>query len=325
MSAKDRMPAWSRRPSRSVLFGLALMLVVALVVIPRLLDSGSEQPGGQAVLPKSGGVPSTLAGPPPTTGYPGESSTGVRDGIRLEDYAGPCTIREDNTHIEGATVRCKLFVMARNVVILDSVVRGTVEVVGQESSLTIEDSEIDGGNAYEPTVGSENVTMRRTEVTGGQHSVLCHTNCIIEDSWLHGQFLPPDEAWHLNAFLSNGGSNVILYHNTLACDAEPNPVDGGCTANASIFGDFAPNSYYTFDSNLFVASSYMSYCAYAGLDPAKEFGTMVDHIVFTNNVFQHGDNGQCGQYGPATSFDPSASGNVWTNNVWDDGLLINPP
>jgi hypothetical protein len=89
-----------------------------------------------------------------------------------------------------------------------------------------------------------------------------------------------------------------------------------------IFGDFAPNSYITFDHNLFVASPYLSYCTYGGSQDNKNYGA--DHIVFTSNLFQHGANGDCGRYGPVAHYSTTAPGNVWSGNTWDDGTAVNP-
>jgi hypothetical protein len=260
---------------------------------------------------------------PPRTqvGWPGPSNTGVPRGTTLSTYSGPCTITRNGTVISAKVVRCKLLIKARDVVIRKSKVNGVVENRGS-ASLTIEDSEVDGGRAYEPAVGYENVKVLRSNIHGGQASVNCHTNCLIKDSWLHGQYIPPDGDWHLDAFLSNGGNNVTLIHNTLACDAEQTPNDGGCTANAAIFGDFAPNSYYTFDRNYFVASPEMPYCFYGGSSERKPFSDDVHHIVVTNNVFEPGKNGKCGFYGAVTSFDPRKPGNVWSGNRFLDGTVL---
>jgi len=46
-------------------------------------------------------------------------------------------------------------------------------------------------------------------------------------------------------------------------------------------------------------------------------------------VWQKGDPGQggvrqCGWWGPITSFDINAPGAVWTNNLYDDGSVVQP-
>ena len=48
------------------------------------------------------------------------------------------------------------------------------------------------------------------------------------------------------------------------------------------------------------------------------------HIVFVDNVFMRGQNGRCGIYGPVTSFDSNAVGNLWSNNLYDNGTPVPP-
>jgi hypothetical protein len=263
------------------------------------------------------------AEPLAAAGWPGPTNTGVPRGVALSEYRGPCTITRGGTVIEAKIVRCKILNKARDVVIRRSKVLAVVENRGS-ATMTIEDTEVDGGRAYEPAVGYENLKVYRSNVHGGQASVNCHTKCLIKDSWLHGQYIPADGDWHLDAFLSNGGSNVTLIHNTLACDGKQTPNDGGCTADAAVFGDFAPNSYYTFDRNYFVSSMQLPYCFYGGSSQNKPYSNDVHHIVFTNNVFQRGRNGKCGYYGAVTSFDRRRPGNVWSGNVFEDGKTVAP-
>ncbi len=42
------------------------------------------------------------------------------------------------------------------------------------------------------------------------------------------------------------------------------------------------------------------------------------------NIFRRGDGGKCGIWGPITSFDSNAPGNVCTDNIWDDGGEVPP-
>lgn len=261
--------------------------------------------------------------PPASTGFPNAGNTGVPSGTSLKAYSGPCTITKANTVIQAKTIRCEVIVKARNVVIKKSKIFGNVVSEGS-GSVRVEDSEIDGGNGQTHTVAYENITVLRTEIVGGQTNVNCRQNCLIQDSWLHEQRLQSGADWHLDAFLSNGGNDIRLIHNTIACDNPGNSSGGGCSGNAAIFGDFSANSNYTFDRNLFVASAQTPYCVYGGLDPKKAYGTQVQGIVFTNNVFQRGKNRKCGTYGPVTSFDTSKPGNVWRNNVWEDGPAVPP-
>lgn len=258
------------------------------------------------------------------TSFPGAHNTGVPAGVTLTRYTSPCTILQDGKQLVRREIRCgRLVIKAKNVVIRQSKVVGVVNTEAG-GSVTIEDSEVDAGKAYAAAVGHENIKIYRSNIHGGQHSVQCAAYCHIQDSWLHGQYLPPDGEWHLNAFISNGGHDMTLIHNTLACDNPGNSVGGGCTADASLFGDFAGNRNIRFERNLFVASSEFSYCTYAGYQENKKYGTEVANIVYIDNVFQRGRNSKCGGHGPVTGFNSRSPGNVWSGNVWDDGTPVRP-
>ena len=279
-------------------------------------------PGASAGASGSPGTGATKgpSGPPSTSGFPGSNNTGPH-GVTLAAYSGPCKITKAGTVIDGKSVNCGLDIRAKNVVVKRSKVKGHVNSDGG-GSVTIQDSEVDVGTGYEASVSGTNLTVQRSNIHGGEASVNCWGNCTITDSWLHGQYMPSGEDWHLDAFLSNGASNVVLRHNTLACD-HAGSKDGGCSANVGIFGDFAKNSHYTIDHNLFVASEDMSYCAYGGSQSSKPY--KADTIVYTSNVFQRGKNGKCGGYGPVANFSYSVSGNRWENNVWEDGQPLVAP
>jgi hypothetical protein len=229
------------------------------------------------------------------------------------------TVTEDGTTIDSSRVRGTLVIEAA-VTITRSLVEGNIDIDHPGASLTILDSEVDGGATSAPAIGFSDITMRRVEVRGARVSVLCGSNCIIEDSWLHSQHMESDSDWHVNGYLSNGGSDVVIRHNTLDCQAP----DGGCTGPAAIFGDYAPLKNITFDNNLFVSGP-GGHCLRLGHDPGKRFGSNPTGIVATDNVFHRGRNGTCGLWGPVTSFLETGTGNVWADNVWDDGAPIPLP
>jgi len=267
---------------------------------------------------------STSTTPAPSTGFPSEVTTGwTRTGAALSAYTGPCTITSANTVIDAKTISCDVIIKTSGVKITRSQINGRI---GSTSggSVAITDSNIDGGNQEMfPAVGQENIALLRVNVVGGQHSVQCYANCSVTDSYLHGQTQPADGG-HVNAFISNGGSNFTLTHSTLACTVTPTGTGGGCTADASIFGDFGPIKNATFDNNLFKAnSSGAGYCTQAGYNPGKNYPNST-FVVYRNNVFERGGNNKCGIWGPVTAFNSSAEGNVWTGNAWTDGGAITP-
>ncbi|WP_229068323.1 hypothetical protein [Actinoplanes sp. DH11] len=304
-----------------VLVALTAVLAVGAAVffVLQQRDSGGDTASG----PTNGACTTASKGPAGSArSFPDADCTGVPAGVSLEAYDGPCKITDSGTVIQGQDVTCSLIIQAADVVIRNSKVTGVIKVEGAGHSLRIEDSDVDGGQAYDHTVGFENVTVLRSDIRGGQNSVNCYKNCLIQDSYLHGQFVPEGEDWHLNAFLSNGGVGIKLIGNTLACDHKTNAAGGGCTADASIFGDFGPNTDYTVQGNLFVGSDQFSYCFYGGYDPKKKFGTEFSKIVVRDNVFERGPTGTCGSFGAVTSFHAAGEGNVWSGNVWENGTEV---
>jgi len=233
----------------------------------------------------------------------------------LSPYTGPSTITTAGTVIDSKTVTGHLDIKAPNVVIRNSRI-GTLESSGA-GTLTLTDVSADGGTYDGSVIYGDNITARRVEVTGARQSVSC-TNCDIEDSWMHGQYLLPGSSWHVNGYISNGGNNVVLRHNTIACDVQTQG-DGGCTGPVAFFGDFSSLDNYVLDHNLIVANNTAAYCLYAGYDASKPYGSNPTNIRITNNVFQHGPTpGKCAYFGAITSF-KSGNGNEMTGNVWDTG------
>jgi hypothetical protein len=266
--------------------------------------------------------------PPAQTGFPGASNTGVPSGTTLTDYTGSCTISSSTT-ITGKTVRCgTLAVRSGTLTLTNSKVIGSIDSDSSGAAVKMTDVEVDAGSSDLPAVGYQGITAKRVNIHGGAKSFACATNCNLEDSWLHGQFLGKSSSTHINGYLSNGGHDVVLRHNSIACDVQNNSAGGGCTGPAAIFGDFSALKNYTFDKNLFVSSTsggqvIGSYCIYAGYNPDKPYGSNPSGVVVTNNVFERGDNNKCAAYGPTTSF-KSGNGNAWSNNTWDNGGAVNP-
>ncbi len=272
--------------------------------------------------------PTPTPTPTPTPGgWPGPDNTGVPAGTTLTPYTGPCTISSPVT-ISGADVlaKCKdaLVIQTKGVVIDKSAVPGVWSIYGDgDSSVTITDSDVRAGAVSTAGIWGYNIKATRVDVTGGQHSFQCNNNCEVTDSWLHDQHNPDGGSFHNNAFISNGGHTMVVRHNTLHCTSILNSTDGGCSGDLSLFGDFDPIDDVTIDNNLFRANnSSISYCLYGGASSSKPY--QATNVRVTNNVFERGANRKCGVYGPVTSFDSSASGNVWTNNTWDTGGAVNP-
>jgi hypothetical protein len=312
-------------------------------ISPAPSATATSSPPTRSPAPTSTAPPRTTVPPPPPTSsastppaspapcasgssgcnFPDASNTGVPDGKSLTRYTASCEIRSTVT-LDGvdASACSAILVRAPNVVIRNSMLPRVDATNGGSASVTISDSTVRAGSWSDGAVWGYNITASRLDVTGGQHSFHCASNCTVTDSWLHDQYNPAGGAYHNNAFITNGGSNMVLRHNTLHCTALLNSTNGGCTADVSLFGDFDPVSHVTVDGNLLKANnSSISYCAYGGYQPTKAFA-VATNIVFTNNVFERGPNRKCGVYGPVTSFQASATGNQWSNNRWDDGASL---
>lgn len=301
-------------PTRMVL----AVMVLAMVQLVMACDS----PPPVALAPVA---------PGPASAFPGPDDTGVPSGTELTDYTGPCSIMKDGTVIDAQRVNCSLVIFAKDVVISRSRILGQVVLdtdrPGSSSwSATLVDSEVDAGMVHVAAVSAGNMTILRADIQGGQTSVQCGelaVFCTVRDSWLHGQRMPPDADWHLGGFLSNGGTNVELTHNTVICEPLPSTVGGGCTGDINLLGDFAVVSHVTIVGNLLGANVGNSYCTYGGDAASKKF-PHGNNIVYRDNVFERGTNGKCGGYGPVSSFNTNGPGNVWLNNTWDDGTPVIP-
>jgi hypothetical protein len=281
----------------------------------RSAPAGAPVPTGPRA--KCGAAAGTPGGADPWGGcWPGPGTTGVPAGTALSAYTGPCDLRTAGVVIDAKIVDCGgMLVYAANVVIRRSKVVGIVKTNSGGASLRIEDSEIDGQDDQSEAIGMNNVTVLRTDVRGDQHSVHCGDSCTVIDSWLHDQHDGKAAGWHQNAFITNGGGNHLLRHNTLQCV-------GGCTADIGLIPD-ADIAHVTVERNLLLASPDSAYCAYGGGNSGNKPGR-ASFIVYTGNVFQRGAKGTCATYGPVTYFDTGAPGNTWTGNVWDAGGAVPP-
>jgi hypothetical protein len=239
-------------------------------------------------------------------------------------------------------------------VLKNSYLNGGIVQSGANPSFTVQDSFIDSGVMYPAAssgapagkyacgdtgnatsdcgVTGSNFTILRTEIVNSNRAAYCESPgpCLIQDSYFHGTNLWPDASNLAHASSTRVEQNTTLRHNTLSCDyTGPFPNgDIGCSADITGYPDFAPIKNNTIDRNLLMANNVgIGFCAYGGGTQNKPYSgdpTNATNIVFTNNVFQRGANGKCGAYGPVVDFVSGRTGNVWTNNAWDNGSVVNP-
>lgn len=292
-------------------------------------SSPAAPTAGKSTPPAASGSISAAGPPAPSvitsskTAWPDSSNTGVPAGTNLTTYSGPLTITAPGTIIDSKIITGDLAIKAANVTIKNSKIIGSVATDEDSTgySFTIADSSVDVGAKGGTGVGAVNFTMTGVQVTGGNRSVNCWHDCLIQDSYVHGQFTDNSGVMHESGIRM--GQNTTIRHNTITCDAPDVPPDAGCSAGLTGYGDFGPVQNNVIDNNLFNTTT-GGYCAYGGSSPGKPYSSGTKNVVFTNNVFVRGSNGKCGKYGPITSFDSSLPGNVWTGNVWSDGGVVPP-
>ncbi len=290
---------------------------------PSTVVSTSPSPPASATSPPVTPPSTSTTSPGPVGTWPGPDNTGVPKQVILSAYAGPMTITVANTSIDAKTITGDLVVRAANVRVTNSRINGSIATDENSTgySFVIEDSEVYVGERQGTGVGAVNFTATRVNVHGGNRSMNCWKTCLIQDSWVHGQFTDRTGVAHESGIRM--GADGIVRHNTIACDAPDVPPDAGCSAALTGYGDFAAVANMTIDGNLLLAST-GGFCAYGGSSAGKPFSSAAHDIRFTGNVFQRGGGGKCGYWGAITDFNPAMPGNVWARNTWDDGTVLNP-
>jgi hypothetical protein len=239
----------------------------------------------------------------------------------LTTYNQGCSIHKEQVVINAKIITCGLYFTGAHLVIRDSRIYGTVHN-GGSGQITIVDTTINGGSDHSESVGGNNITILRSNLEGDQHEFHCGSNCTLKNSWLHDNYNGASLGWHQNGFLTNGGANFTIVHNSVYCV-------GGCTSDIAFIPD-ANVSHAYIDKNLLVATADASYCLYPSSDHPRKPG-IVSQITVTDNVFQHGPKGECAQYGPVygwnrpnTKRGTDGYGNVWSGNKWDNGKALSP-
>jgi hypothetical protein len=258
--------------------------------------------------------------------FPSASNTGVPAGTVLTTYTGPCILTTPGTTIDAKTVNCSLEIQTSGVVISRSKINGGITLntaLGPSASwnFIVRDSEIDaGGSLAFRGIQGWNYTALRNNIYGSYSGLYCVLNAVIQDNYVHGNALDPTGIAHMSAIRQE--ADCTIRHNTILCDAPVTPPDCCCSAGLTGYPDFAIIQRNTIDRNLFKASPMSAYCAYGGSTLGKPFSGQTNNIRFTNNVFERGPENHCGAFAAVSDFDPAATGNVWTNNKYDDGCTI---
>ncbi|GEM_PF-393610 len=166
------------------------------------------------------------------TAQPGPTNTGARQSVFSKVHEGNLVISTDGTVIDGWDIRGYVNVKAKNVVIRNSIIRGSVpaqrndlvRVQGDDYSVTIEDSTLRPSELSPNVDGVKgwNFTLRRVDISDVVDPVHIHgDNVTVVDSWLHdNSHYDNDPNWsggpsHDDTIQIQGGANITIHHNTL--------------------------------------------------------------------------------------------------------------
>jgi hypothetical protein len=299
---------------------------VRVTAPPTTSTTNSTTPAGECAV----STPHVPGGPNGFGGcWPSPDTVGVPAGVTLTAYTGPCTITAPNTVISEKTVNCDpVEVRTTGVRIERSLLHGAIDVGTHGTDpegddpihLTVVDSEIDAGppasGDWRP-ISASHFYVSGSYLHGTYSGAECHNACTIVDSYVHG-------------FGSHASGMRVLRNATVTgsviwCEPNPNSdddndgvpdIDGGCSADVTMYEEFGTVTNNLFERNLFVATS--------GWFCARQDGDNAGGIRFIDNVFQRGRFGACGRDGGSAMADFEPAGNTYTGNRFDDGTPVVP-
>ena len=253
---------------------------------------------------------------PVSSGWPGASNTGWQPtGAVLTAYTGPTKITADGTVISGQDISGCLTITASNVTIKDSRIRcsGYWVVKFEGSNELIEDTELDGmgSSTVNPALIGANFKAYRLNIHGSADGIHPGSNALVQDSWVHD--LVQANGSHNDAIQMWNVDGVTIRHNYL----DNANKETSCILPSSNDG-YIKNV--TVDNNLMNGGGYT---VYGGGGSGAIYP--VANLSFTNNRFMRSPTGghwpKGGYYGVKAYI---ASGDVWSNNVWDDTSQLIP-
>jgi hypothetical protein len=276
------------------------------------LDPRAGQPGG-------GGIPGE---------FPDESTTGVTGGVELRP-SGTVVVQDDGAVVENLSITDGIVeVRANDVTIRNVRITNDQEFIQwgitQETGfrgLVVEDSEIFGNGVQQFASGISNsggtITVRRVEIHTITDGIMT-SHGLIEDNYLHSPKLFAED--HTDMIQTVGGSTeglpLVISHNTVI-NTEPQ-TSAVLLDDANGIG-LVPVRDVLLEGNLLAGGGYTLYCG-----GFEEEGHEPSDIVIRSNVFSRQLWEGSGYYGPVAYFDSDAPGNLWTDNVFDDGSPVEP-
>ncbi len=157
---------------------------------------------------------------------------------------------------------------------------------------------------------AEGTSILRCNLYGWSTGVQIYQG-LIAHNFIHSPGYEPGD--HTNGTTSNGSTRQLdIIHNTVFNHRSQ-------TDAISLFQDFGLEANRTISDNLIAGGGYTLYAGQNNGAPATY------NIKVMNNRFSRIYYTRGGYYGPVTAYNPNGSGNVWSNNIWDDtGAAVHP-
>jgi Right handed beta helix region len=241
----------------------------------------------------------------------------VPPGVRLR-RSGSLTITKAGAVVDRMDVHGCITVLASDVTIRRTRVRGGpcgadhgIDIgYGKDTyhGILIEDVEVDGQDlqARGAGIGNSGFTCRRCDIHGHARGIQTGSDVVVEDSYVHDLYGTQNS--ETAPFQTNGGSHLVLRHNTL----EQNDLPTASTALA-LMGEFAPVADVLVEDNLFNGGGY---CVYGGSTSTSTAPyPHASRVRFLHNAFGHKLYRKCGSFGPVAFYE-SGRGNRWAGNYW---------
>jgi hypothetical protein len=211
--------------------------------------------------------------------------------VRNGDFNAPAGQTYENLDIKG-TLLPGSNTTFRNCRVRNS---GWFVVRPSGTGVVFEDCEFDGlgGQGDSVIFYGDGWVVRRCYIHGAEDGIKLGSNCRVEDS-LIADLRSSNANWHADGIQMLGGSNSVVYHNTIDVSAASWP-----TSCILLKSDAAPIQNITMDYNYFNGGAWT---IYSGLDGG--------HGNPTGNRLRYNRFGRDYNYGPVTG-NASEVGNVW--------------
>lgn len=218
--------------------------------------------------------------PPPSTGFPDASNTGVPAGTALTN-SGSITTTAANQIIELKNISGMLNINHNGVIVRKcKIASASFSVVRVADGLSvppvIEDCEVDAKQAEGSNAINGYGTFRRLNIHNCENCFnVTGDGCLIEDCYLWGLKAVGSDPHYDNIQIDGGTANHVIRHNTIINDY-------GQTAAVMIDNWFGPISNILVDNNVLKGGGYTCY------SDGQFSGGPITGVKFTNNRFKKG-------------------------------------